>query len=93
MQTIIKPTLIEKELIATLAFRSKSPVSQHPRLMEQIANATRLGNAYRGKVSIYFEDDDGPKKVETTIWAHGAKFICLKGGVWLPISRIIEIKQ
>ena len=93
MQTIVKPTLIEKELISALHFNTKSPVKQHPRLMEQIVNATRLGNAYRGKVSIYFEDDEGLKIVDTTIWAHGAKFICLKGGVWLPISRIVEIKQ
>ena len=92
MQTIVKPTLIEKEVISSLPFHSKSKVEQHPKIMEQIKNATRLGNGYRGKVSIYFEDDDGLKFVDTTIWAHGAKFICLKGGVWLPINRIVEIK-
>ena len=92
MQTIVKPTQIEKEVISTLPFRSKSKIKQHPKLMDQIKVATRLGNGYRGKVSIYFEDDEGLKCVNTTIWAHGARFICLKGGVWLPISRIVEIK-
>lgn len=92
MQTMIKPTLIEKEVIASLPFNSRSQVQQHPALMDQIKKATRLGNGYRGKVSIYFQDDDGLKYVDTTIWAHGAKFICLKGGVWLPISRVVEIK-
>lgn len=29
---------------------------------------------------------------ETTIWAYGEKYICLKGGVWLPIERLVEIK-
>ncbi len=41
---------------------------------------------------IEFEDDEGLKAVETTIWATGQKYICLKGGVWLPISRIREVK-
>lgn len=92
MQATITPILIEKELISSLSFKSREPVDQHPKLLEQIRSATRLGNAYRGKVSILFKDDEGIKRVDTTIWAHGAKYICLKGGMWLPINRIIEIK-
>ena len=92
MQVSLKPELIEKESIQSLSFNMKTPIEQHPNLREQIKKATRLGNAYRSKVSIYFEDDHGVKRVDTTIWAHGAKYICLKGGVWLPIDRIIEIK-
>jgi len=92
MQTITKPTLIEKELINSLSFKSREPVEQHPKLTEQISSATRLGNGYRGKVTIVFEDDEGLKRVDTTIWASGAKYICLKGGMWLPINRIVEIK-
>ena len=93
MQVVLKPQLIEKELIQSLSFSRKTPIKQHPDHQEQIKHATRLGNSYRSKVSIYFEDDEGTKRVDTTIWAHGAKYICLKGGVWLPISRIIEIKS
>ncbi|OFZ65805.1 MAG: hypothetical protein A3D92_23700 [Bacteroidetes bacterium RIFCSPHIGHO2_02_FULL_44_7] len=92
MQATLKPTLIEKELIQSLSFKTKTRVTQHPDLQEQIKNATRLGNAYHSKVSIYFEDDEGVKRVDTTIWADGSKYICLKGGVWLPIDRILEIK-
>jgi len=88
----MKPVLIEKEIISSLSFITRAKVEQHPRLMQQIKNATRLGNGYHSKVSIYFEDDNGPKRVDTTIWAHGAKYICLKGGIWLPINRIVEIK-
>lgn len=87
-----KPELIEKEIIGSLQFTNKIVIEQHPDLKKQIEDATRLGNAHRGKVSIIFHDDAGLKKVETTIWAHGAKNICLKGGVWIPISRIVEIK-
>ena len=84
--------LIEKEQIPLLKFHDKSTVDQHPDLLNQIEKATILGNAHRTKVSILFNDDESVKRVETTIWAAGTKFICLKGGVWIPISRLIEVK-
>ena len=93
MQATTKPTLVEKEVISNLTFNDRTPVKQHPNLLNQIKDATRLGNAFRGKVSIFFEDDNGVKQVNTTIWAHGTKYICLKGGIWLPITRLIEIKS
>jgi hypothetical protein len=92
MQATTKPTLIEKEIINSLSFSDRSQVSQHPNLLGQIRNATRLGNAFRGKVSIFFQDDEGRKRVDTTIWAYGSKYICLKGGIWIPISRVLEVK-
>lgn len=92
MQTYMKPELIEKELISGLSFHEEMEVDQHPELLNQIEKATILGNAHHSKVSIIFQDDSGLKRVDTTIWAAGTKFICLKGGVWIPISRIVEIK-
>ena len=92
MQITSKPTLIEKEIISSLSFNSDLNVEQHPKLIDQIKKATKLGNSYRRKVSILFKDDNGFKRVDTTIWANGAKFICLKGGVWIPISRIVEVR-
>jgi hypothetical protein len=91
MTSNVTPQLIEKELITSLNFTDHSTVQQHPELRSQIDRATVLGNAHRGKVSIIFADDSGLKRVDTTIWAAGAKFICLKGGVWIPINRISEI--
>ena len=88
----MKPELIEKELISTLSFNEKHKINQHPQLLEQIENATILGNSHHSKVSIIFQDDSGLKRVDTTIWAAGTKFICLKGGTWIPIERILEIK-
>lgn len=93
MQVSLHPELVEKEIISSLSFRDKSQVEQHPNLQDQIKNATRLGNGYHTKVSIVFQDDDSVKRVDTTIWAFGNKYICLKGGVWLPISRIVEVKS
>ena len=89
---IMEATLIEKEIIPSLKFNDKSTVEQHPDILKQIEKATILGNAHRTKVSIFFRDDESVKRVETTIWAAGTKFICLKGGVWIPISRLIEVK-
>ena len=77
----MKPKIIEKELIYNLSFlEDKSTVDQHPNLQQQIVSATYLGNANQKKVSIIFKDDESIKQVETTIWASGQKFICLKGG-------------
>ena len=83
--------LVEKETIPSLPFHYKSRVKQHPNLRKQIDKATILGNMHRRKVSILFEDDNGIKRVDTTIWASGTKFVCLKGGVWIPINRLKEI--
>lgn len=91
-EIIQNPELIEKELVAALSFHDKTPIKQHPELLKQIETAVRLGNAYHSKVSIIFKDDSGLKRVDTTLWANGAKFICLKGGIWIPIERILEIK-
>lgn len=88
----MEATLILKEDIPKLTFFDKSQVEQHPDILKQIEKATILGNSHRTKVSIYFRDDESMKKVETTIWAAGTKFICLKGGIWIPISRLVEIK-
>lgn len=92
MHAIKEPELIEKESITSLNFSNRAKVEQHPNLFSQLQDATRLGNAYRSKVAILFEDDAGLKRVDTTIWALGSKYICLKGGTWLPIDRIREIR-
>ncbi|MES2800145.1 MAG: hypothetical protein V4638_09010 [Bacteroidota bacterium] len=90
-EELTKPILIDKEVISGLHFKDAAKIKQHPELLKQIENATTLGNAFHGKVSIVFQDDEGLKRVETTIWAAGTKFISLKGGVWIPINRIVEI--
>ena len=83
---------IEKEEVSKMTFHKEMDVEQHEELRQQLEQATRLGNGYHSKVSIYFHDDEGPKRVETTIWATGAKYICLKGGVCIPIDHIVEVK-
>ena len=83
--------LVEKESIVNCTFNNKLDIVQQNDLQKKIEDATILGTAHHSKVSIIFQDDEGVKRVDTTIWAAGTKFICLKGGIWIPINRIIEI--
>ncbi|MEX1191001.1 MAG: hypothetical protein WED10_02655 [Brumimicrobium sp.] len=94
MQEVLQesPKLIEKEAIPTLLFKKPVVLEQQEGLMERLLEATKLGNIHHGKIAIIFQDDEGLKRVETTVWATGLKYICLKGGVWLPISRIKEVQ-
>ena len=82
---------IDKELIPSLSFKDASVIEQHPELTKQLQKAMMLGNTHKRKVKIVFQDDEGVKKVDTTLWASGSKFVCLKGGVWITINRLIEI--
>lgn len=79
---------IGKETIPTLTFNIETDMEQDDDIISQLETATRLGNGYHSKVNIYFHSDQGPKLVSTTIWATGTKFICLKGGMWIPIASI-----
>jgi hypothetical protein len=85
-------TRIDKESISTLSFHKQIDIEQDDNIKERLQRATLLGNIHHSKVTIFFHDDEGPKKVETTIWATGTNFICLKGGVWIPIARITDIQ-
>ncbi len=92
MQETINPTLVEKEAIAKFSFKNVNTVKQSPKLLEKLRTATGLGNLSKVKYNIDFYSDSGPKTVQTTIWATGREFICLKGGLWIPISKIIDIR-
>jgi hypothetical protein len=91
----MKAQLIEKENVANLHF----PVNQNfltetidkNQLLMKLNRATSLGNLEHIKSSIFFQDDEGIKVVNTTIWATAEKYILLKKGVFIPINRIIDI--
>ncbi len=86
--------LINKEDVINLKFPKdevlKSSDEIKMRRME-LERATVLGNAEHGKIKIFFHDDQGAKKVETTIWATTEKNITLKGGMCIPIHRIFKV--
>lgn len=91
MEEVLSPTLVEKESIAQLSFRNHVPFEQDPAILEKLREATKLGNLDKVKFQIDFYSDSGLKSVRTTVWATGNKFICLKGGLWIPISKIVNI--
>lgn len=92
MPNTLNPVLIEKESISNLSFKNIVQFEQHPRLIEKINQATQLGNTQKFKCEIEFYSDSGLKTVQTTVWAAGKSFICLKGGLWIPISKIVDIR-
>ncbi len=57
-----------------------------------IERAISLGNLEHTKVKIYFSDEQGKKKVNTTIWAVTDSAIVLKQNTILPINRIHKLE-
>lgn len=84
--------IIDKEAIANLSFTKKVDLKKEQGLYDKLLNASILGNTYHSKVTIYFHDDEGPKQTTTTIWATCKEYILLKGGVWIPISKITNVE-
>ncbi|MFN5318463.1 MAG: hypothetical protein ACK5CY_06450 [Bacteroidia bacterium] len=86
--------LVEKESLKNIFFpreevlKSKELAKERHSLLER---ATALSNLYHNKVKIVFEDLEGTKMVNTTIWATSDTAIMLKGGVVIPIHRIHSI--
>jgi hypothetical protein len=96
MSTITKnPLTVAKESITNLIFPNQevlhSEESRRKRHHE-LELATTLGNIEHYKIRIVFEDKEGFKQVNTTIWATTDSRIILKGGVMIPINRIHEVR-
>lgn len=91
---IDKIPLIEKESVGRLHFpvndvlKEKESVAQR---MIALHHATSLGNLDHHKVQILFEDTEGLKRVNTTIWAITEKRIILKNNRTIPINRIHSV--
>ena len=86
--------LIQKEQIPSLKFPKQDVLDkkkdQIDRFLE-LQRALSLGNLEQQKVKITFVDDQGFKKVETTIWGITDKEVILKQAVIIPLERIINI--
>jgi len=85
---------VEKEVIASLHFPSDDVLfSKEDRSTRanNLKNAIALGNLEHQKVKILFQDIEGFKEVETTIWGVTDREIILKKGSVIPIARIVKI--
>ena len=88
-------TIVAKENIILLTFPKSDVLHSELKQSERkrrVVRAMKLGNNKKFKVKIIFEDLEGLKKVETTVWGVTEKNIILKQGTLIPIERIHEIK-
>jgi len=86
--------IIPKEQISSLRFpRQPLMLSQSERtgILLNMEEATRLGNTEHGKCRIVFQDDEGLKAVETTIWTFDPENIVLKYGMTIPVARVVSV--
>jgi len=86
--------LIEKEVISQLHFPAEEVITEKDAVKQRkqdLDRALALGNLEHVKIKIYFEDDQGKKVVETTIWGVTDNRVILKQGVVIPVNRIYKI--
>lgn len=88
------PVLIEKENISELKFPDMDVLTSKDEVKMRFTNlerALKLGNLEHNKIKIIFEDSEGIKQVNTTVWGVTDKRVILKQGVVIPIQRIHEV--
>jgi hypothetical protein len=86
--------IIEKELLDILKFPQQDVLSDTEKIEHrkyEARRATKLGNSFKDKVKIVFEDIEGKKMVETTVWGISDRYLMLKRGLILPLYRVHEI--
>ncbi len=89
------PITVQKEMISGFRFPDKDVLSSKDDMKIRLADlerALKLGNLEHNKIKIVFEDTDGVKQVETTVWGVTDKRVILKQGIMIPIHRIYEIR-
>lgn len=92
--THLSPVSIEKENISGLKFPDTEVLASKEEIKNRFANlerALKLGNLEHNKIKIIFEDSEGVKQVNTTVWGVTDKRVILKQGVVIPIHRIHEV--
>jgi len=95
MTSVEIPLVIDKEAVGSLHFPDEDVLSEPEEIQNrnyELKRALQLGNNDHVKMKIVFEDAEGLKKVETTIWAVTDKCVILKHSATIPIKRIREIK-
>jgi hypothetical protein len=89
------PVTVQKEMISGFRFPEQDVLSSKDEKKIRLADlerALKLGNLEHNKIKIVFEDTDGIKQVETTVWGVTDKRVILKQGIMIPIHRIYEAR-
>jgi hypothetical protein len=86
---------VQKEEVTQLNFPNEDVLTSAEACEKRriaLEKAVVLGNTYKGKTKIVFEDSTGIKQIETHIWGLTDKRVILKQGIVIPIHRIHEVK-
>ena len=81
---------IEKERIVDYKI-APAEVDNTSILRSKLEGALRLGNEFKSKTTIVFQTEDGPKRVETTVWSLTDRYIQIKNGILIPLKSIISV--
>ena len=85
---------IEKSDLQKIRFTKIEVLENEEEKMNRKINlqkALQLGNLYKQKVSIYFENEGSKKHTHATVWHVDDKNVCLKGGAFIPVHSIYKI--
>lgn len=86
---------ITKEQLTGLHFPSDEVLPLHEQQVERkrlLKRALDFGNYALYKVAILFEDREGLKRVETTVWNVDNENVYLKDDISIPLRRILEVR-
>jgi hypothetical protein len=85
---------IEKELLDAINFPQREVLLEEKQISLREYNAKRairLGNLFKDKVKVIFEDTEGMKMIQTTVWGMTERYLIFKRGMVIPLNRIHEI--
>ncbi len=93
---MINPNIIhiEKEEVQFLKFPKEDVLSDKTAQKQRcqlLKTAMKLGNLEHQKVQVLFQDNQGLKRIETTIWGVTDKSVILKQSIILPVQRILAV--
>jgi len=86
---------VSKETIAELHFPKSDVLFREidkQQREKDLTKAIQLGNMFHSKVLISFEDIEGLKQVDTTVWGITDCQVILKKNLTIPINRIVSIQ-
>ena len=86
---------LQKEEVRLLNFPDREVLANAESVEQRrilLERAVVLGNTYKGKTILVFEDSEGIRQIETHIWGLTDKRVILKLGIVIPINRIHEVK-
>jgi len=87
--------LIPKEEVSKYRFVAHDVLTTEDERKERfgkLQKAMLLGNGYKAKVKITFETNEGPRKIETTVWEASEDQVMIKSDMMIPIHSIVDVE-